>query len=68
VAPALLASPHSGAAALLLLPYLLWSPVDTLAGWQMQELTQKKPLLRKQSFRNQRAEKMATANSFAKVR
>ena len=28
----------SGSAALLLLPYLLWSPVGTLVTWQMQRL------------------------------
>mgnify|MGYP006952961855 CR=1 FL=1 len=39
VALAVLVLPHSGAAVLLLLPYLLWSPVDMLAGWQMPVLS-----------------------------
>lgn len=30
--------PRSGPAALLLVPYLLWSPVGTLVTWQMQRL------------------------------
>jgi tryptophan-rich sensory protein len=30
--------PHSSAAVLLLIPYLLWSPVGTLVTWQMQRL------------------------------
>ncbi|MFM7676479.1 MAG: TspO/MBR family protein [Synechococcus sp.] len=30
--------PQSGLAALLLVPYLLWSPVGTLVTWQMQRL------------------------------
>ena len=29
---------HSGPAAALLIPYLLWSPVGTLVTWQMQRL------------------------------
>ena len=31
--------PQSGPAVLLLIPYLLWSPVGTLVTWQMQRLT-----------------------------
>lgn len=38
VALAVLVLPHSGAAVLLLLPYLLWGPVGTLVSWQMKGL------------------------------
>ena len=38
VALAVLVLPHSGAAVLLLFPYLLWGPVGTLVSWQMQGL------------------------------
>ena len=38
VALAVLVQPHSLAAVLLLIPYLLWSPVGTLVTWQMQRL------------------------------
>jgi tryptophan-rich sensory protein len=38
VALALLVRPASPAAALLLIPFLLWSPVGTLVTWQMQRL------------------------------
>jgi len=38
VALALVVLPHSTPAALLLIPYLLWSPVGTLVTWQMQRL------------------------------
>jgi tryptophan-rich sensory protein len=31
-------APHSQPALLLLIPYLLWSPVGTLVTWQMQRL------------------------------
>jgi tryptophan-rich sensory protein len=33
-----LVQPHSPAAVLLLIPFLLWSPVGTLVTWQMQRL------------------------------
>jgi tryptophan-rich sensory protein len=35
---AVLVAASSQAAALLLIPYLLWSPVGTLVTWQMQRL------------------------------
>ena len=35
---AVLVQPHSLAAVLLLIPYLLWSPVGTLVTWQMERL------------------------------
>jgi benzodiazapine receptor len=35
---ALIVLPHSGPAVLLLIPYLLWSPLGTLVTWQMQRL------------------------------
>jgi tryptophan-rich sensory protein len=38
VALALVVLQHSKPAALLLIPYLLWSPVGTLVTWQMQRL------------------------------
>ena len=38
VALAVLVLPQSGPAVLLLIPYLLWSPVGTLVTWQMQRL------------------------------
>jgi tryptophan-rich sensory protein len=38
VALAVLVQPHSAAAVLLLIPFLLWSPVGTLVTWQMQRL------------------------------
>jgi benzodiazapine receptor len=38
VALALVVLPRSSAATVLLLPYLLWSPVGTLVTWQMQRL------------------------------
>ena len=38
IALALLVRPESPAAALLLIPFLLWSPVGTLVTWQMQRL------------------------------
>lgn len=38
VALALVLLPRSTPAALLLIPYLLWSPVGTLVTWQMQRL------------------------------
>ena len=38
VALALVVLPQSGPAVLLLIPYLLWSPVGTLVTWQMQRL------------------------------
>ena len=38
VALAVVISPHSLAAWLLLIPYLLWSPVGTAVTWQMQRL------------------------------
>ena len=38
VALAVLVMPHSGAAVLLLFPYLLWGPVGTLVSLQMQGL------------------------------
>ena len=38
VALAVIVVGSSGNAALLLLPYLLWSPVGTLVTWQMQRL------------------------------
>jgi tryptophan-rich sensory protein len=33
-----LVQPHSLPAVLLLIPYLLWSPIGTLVTWQMQRL------------------------------
>jgi tryptophan-rich sensory protein len=38
VALAVLVQPHSAVAVLLLIPFLLWSPVGTLVTWQMQRL------------------------------
>ena len=38
VALAILVSPRSEPAVLLLIPYLLWSPIGTLVTWQMQRL------------------------------
>ena len=38
VALTVMVAPVSQAAALLLIPYLLWSPVGTLVTWQMQRL------------------------------
>ena len=38
VALTVLVQPHSLPAVLLLIPYLLWSPVGTLVTWQMQRL------------------------------
>jgi len=38
VALAVIVLPRSAAATVLLLPYLLWSPVGTLVTWQMQRL------------------------------
>jgi tryptophan-rich sensory protein len=38
VALAVAVQPHSLLAMLLLIPYLLWSPVGTLVTWQMQRL------------------------------
>jgi tryptophan-rich sensory protein len=38
MALAVMLQPHSIAAAGLLIPYLLWSPVGTLVTWQMQRL------------------------------
>jgi tryptophan-rich sensory protein len=38
VALALVVLPQSGPAVLLLIPYLLWSPIGTLVTWQMQRL------------------------------
>jgi tryptophan-rich sensory protein len=38
VALAVLVQPHSTVAVLLLIPFLLWSPVGTLVTWQMQRL------------------------------
>ena len=38
VALAVVVQPHSLPALLLLIPYLLWSPVGTLVTWQMQRL------------------------------
>jgi tryptophan-rich sensory protein len=38
VALAIVVLPQSGPAVLLLIPYLLWSPVGTLVTWQMQRL------------------------------
>lgn len=38
VALAIVLLPHSRPAMLLLIPYLLWSPVGTLVTWQMQRL------------------------------
>nr|WP_139253753.1 tryptophan-rich sensory protein [Hydrococcus rivularis] len=35
---ALMVLPISGWASLLLLPYLLWSPIGTLVTWQMMRL------------------------------
>ncbi len=38
VALAIVLLPHSAVAVLLLIPYLLWSPLGTLVTWQMQRL------------------------------
>ena len=38
VALAVLVQPHSAVAVVLLIPFLLWSPVGTLVTWQMQRL------------------------------
>jgi len=38
IALAVLVAPVSGVAALLLLPFLLWSPVGTFVTWRMQRL------------------------------
>jgi len=38
IALAVLVAPVSGGAALLLLPFLLWSPVGTFVTWRMQRL------------------------------
>jgi tryptophan-rich sensory protein len=38
VALAAVVAPLSGRAALLLLPYLLWSPVGTFVTWRMERL------------------------------
>jgi benzodiazapine receptor len=38
VALAVVVTPASTPAVLLLIPYLLWSPVGTLVTWQMQRL------------------------------
>jgi benzodiazapine receptor len=38
VALALVLLPQSGPAVLLLIPYLLWSPIGTMVTWQMQRL------------------------------
>jgi len=38
VALAVVVLPQSGPAVLMLIPYLLWSPVGTLVTWQMQRL------------------------------
>jgi len=36
--PVVLVLKHSFPAVLLLIPYLLWSPIGTLVTWQMQRL------------------------------
>jgi tryptophan-rich sensory protein len=38
MALAVVVLPHSMPAVLLLVPYLLWSPADTLVTWQMPRL------------------------------
>jgi tryptophan-rich sensory protein len=38
VALTVLVQPHSAVAVVLLIPFLLWSPVGTLVTWQMQRL------------------------------